>query len=111
MKNLRARVLLMFFLAMTAGSVHAEQGWIFNVKVTNIVVTSNGGINVRITPSLTGCTSQAGYGPTYASIYPSHPGINRIASTLMTAYTLNKEVSIYLTDSTCIVSEVVLGVY
>jgi hypothetical protein len=82
---------------------------VFNVKVTRLVVTSQGGINVRVLPELTACTSQAGYGARYASVYPSHPGKDRIAALLMTAYSLNKEVSLYLSDSSCTLTEVVLG--
>ena len=87
----------------------AGPGWVPNAKVVKIVVASNGGINVRLSPELSGCTSQSGYGPLYASVYPDHPGINRIHATLLAAYTADKPVAVYLSDSTCKVAEVELG--
>ncbi len=84
-------------------------GWTGNVKVTKLVVTMNGGINVRVTPELVGCTSQSGYGANYASIYPDHPGINRMQAELITAMTTGTPVSLYLTNSECKVGEMVLG--
>jgi len=107
MKGIVVGILLL--ASSGAFSALAEQGWITQAKVTKIVVTSSGGINVRITPELTSCTSQSGYGSRYASVYASHPGINRIHSTLLAAYMADKTVAIYLSDSTCTVLEVELG--
>src|SRR5262249_53890003 len=84
-------------------------GWIYNASVVNIVDVSNGGINVRITPDLTGCTSQSGYGAHFASVAPSHPALSRIKATLLTAFVTGTPVSLYLGDSTCTVAEVILG--
>ena len=84
-------------------------GWTATSTIVKIVDTQNGGVNVRLSPDVTGCTSQSCYGSNYASIYPSHPGISRIKATLLTAYATNTPVSLYLSDTTCTVSEVVLG--
>jgi len=84
-------------------------GWTANSTVIKIVDTSNGGVNVRLSPDLTGCTSQSGYGAAYASLYPSHPGLNRIKATLLTAYTTGATISLYLGDNTCMITEVLLG--
>ena len=77
--------------------------------ITKIVDTANGGVNVRLSPELTGCVSQSGYGSAYASLYPTHPGIDRIKATLLTAFATGTPVSIYLDDNTCRIIEVVLG--
>lgn len=84
-------------------------GWTATATIVKIVDTSNGGVNVRLSPDVTGCTSQSGYGPNYASIYPSHPGLSRIKATLLTAYATGTPVSLYLGDNTCTVTEVILG--
>jgi hypothetical protein len=84
-------------------------GWTASSTVRAIVDTSNGGVNVRLTPELTGCTSQSGYGPAYASLYPTHPGIDRIKATLLTALATGTPIAIYLGDSTCMITEVLLG--
>ena len=97
-------------LILLTTQVQAEgPGWTANAKVTKVVVTSNGGINVRLSPEIGGCVSQSGYGPNYASIYPDHPGINRLQSELLTAFTTGTIVSLYLSDNTCKVSEMILG--
>jgi hypothetical protein len=96
-------------LAITTLNVSAEQGWITQSKIEKIVVTNQGGINVRITPELTSCTSQSGYGPRYASVYPSHVGIDKIHATLLAAYVADKPIALYLSDSTCKILEVELG--
>jgi hypothetical protein len=84
-------------------------GWTVNSTVVKIVDTSNGGVNVRLSPDLSGCTSQSGYGGSYASLYPTHPGIDRIKATLLTAYATGSPVALYLGDNTCMISEVQLG--
>jgi hypothetical protein len=84
-------------------------GWTAVSTVVQVVNTSNGGVNVRLSPDLTGCTSQSGYGGSYASIYPNHPGINRIKADLLVALTSEIKVSLYLNDSTCTVTEMRLG--
>lgn len=103
------KILSLLVLLFVSNNIFAEQGWITTAKVTKIVVTSNGGINVRILPELTGCTSQSGYGSRYASVYPNHPGIDKIHAILLAAYMADKTVAIYLSDSTCKVLEVELG--
>jgi hypothetical protein len=96
-------------LLFAAPVVAQGPGWTTNSTIIRIVDTANGGVNVRLSPDVTGCTSQSGYGPNYASLYPSHPGINRIKATLLTAYSTGATVSIYLSDNTCAISEVLLG--
>lgn len=84
-------------------------GWTANSTVTKLVVTANGGINVFLSPSLGGCVPQSGYGPGFASIYPDHPGINRIKADLLVAYQTGGVVALYLSDKTCQVTETLLG--
>ena len=84
-------------------------GWTANSTVTKLVVTADGGINVLLTPQLNGCVSQSGYGPHFASVYASHPGINRIKADLLAAYMSGKPVALYLSDNTCRVLETILG--
>ena len=104
MKKLALALLLFALPAYAQGP-----GWTATSTVLKIVDTSNGGVNVRLSPELTGCVSQSGYGSAYASLYPSHPGIDRIKATLLTAFATGTPVSIYLDDSTCRIMEVVLG--
>jgi hypothetical protein len=106
------RLLAMMTLGLVAFSsaVYAEgPGWIYNVTVIALVNTSNGGVNVRVSPDLTVCVSQSGYGPKYASISPTHPSINRIKADLLTALITGTPVSLYLGDSNCTVAETVIG--
>jgi hypothetical protein len=108
-KKCSFQALLLSILAFYSVFSNAEQGWITTAKVIKIVATNNGGINVRISPELTGCTSQSGYGPNYASLYPDHLGKDKITSILLAAYMADKTVAIYLTDGTCKIGEVELG--
>ena len=84
-------------------------GWTVASKVTRLVVVASGGINVRLSPELNGCTSQGGYGSHYASVYPDHAALELIQSNLLAAYMSGKDVAVYLSDDTCKVGEVVLG--
>lgn len=104
MKKLALALLLVAVPAFAQGP-----GWTATSTIAKIVDTASGGVNVRLTTDITGCTSQSGYGPNYASIYPSHPGIARIKATLLTAYATGTPVSLYLSDNTCTVGEVILG--
>jgi hypothetical protein len=91
---------------------HADgPGWVFNRTVVNLVNTTGGGVNVRLSPDLTGCTSQNDYGQNYASIYPDHPGLNRIKADLLTALVTGRVVSLYLNDNTCKVVSTIFGTY
>ena len=81
------------------------KGWTNLSEVTDLVVTSNGGVNVKLSPVLSGCTSQSGYGGAYASIYPSHPGIELMQSNLLSAMMSGKKVKLYLSDDKCTVVE------
>lgn len=109
MKGLYSSVLLLFSLTFFSFPSSAEQGWITTAKVVKIVATINGGVNVRLSPELLGCTSQSGYGPNYASLYPDHPGKDKILSIFIAAYMGDKPVAVYLMDSTCKIGEVELG--
>lgn len=110
MKKLLVVVLPMAFSSLiTSSAVAAGPGWITTAKVVKVVGTINGGINVRLSPELTGCVSQSGYGANYASLYPTHAGKDKIASMLLAAYLSEKPVAIYLTDADCTIGEVVLG--
>ena len=84
-------------------------GWTANSTVTKLVVTYDGGINVRLSPDLSNCVSNSGYGSAFASIYPSHPGINRMKADLLAAYMNGTPVALYLGDSSCSVQEMILG--
>ena len=102
--TLAATLLLPLAAAHAAGP-----GWTTNSTVTKLVITGDGGVNVLLTPALSGCTSNAGYGPAFASIYPNHPGINRMKADLLAAYLTGKTVALYLLDDTCRVGEMILG--
>jgi hypothetical protein len=83
----------------------AGPGWTNVSTVVELINTSNGGFNVRLSPELTGCDSQSGYGSVYASVYPNHPGINRIKADLTVAFTTGAQVALYFGDSICTVAE------
>ena len=84
-------------------------GWTANSTVKKLVVTSDGGVNVLLSPQPTSCVSNSGYGPGFASVYPNHPGINRIKADLLTAYMTGGVVALYYSDNTCRVQELILG--
>ena len=92
------------------GNTHAEgPGWVGPSTVRQLVVTYNGGVNIRLTPDLTACVSQSGYGPNYASIYPTHPGLKLLKADLLAAYLAGKNVRLYFSDSNCQVTEAIVG--
>jgi hypothetical protein len=96
-------------LLLSPSAPAAGPGWTANSTVTKLVVTADGGVNVRLSPDLSGCVSNSGYGSIYASIYPSHPGINRLKADLLTAYLTGGTVALHLLDATCRVNELILG--
>jgi len=96
-------------LCSASAAVADGPGWTPYATITKLVVTFSGGVNVRLNPEVSNCVSQSGYGPNYASIYPSHPGINRIKADLLAAYLTGKTIALYLSDDTCTVGEVILG--
>lgn len=49
------------------------------------------------------------YGPLYASIYPSHLGVDRMKADLLAAYLTGGTVVLYFTDSNCTVGELLVG--
>ena len=89
--------------------LHADgPGWTSLSDVDKLVVTANGGINVLLSPQLSGCTSQSGYGEHYASIYPDQPGLDLMQSNLLAAMMANKKVQLYLYDNECKVVEMIV---
>lgn len=68
------------------------------VKVRSVVVVFTGGINVSVETPLTGCVSQSGYGASYASIYPNHPGRKAMHANLLYALHTGTPVRLYLTE-------------
>jgi hypothetical protein len=108
-KNVWRAVASTVLLAMAYPIVAQGPGWTEVGKVVRVVNTSNGGFNIRMSPELTGCLSQSGYGPTYASVPPSHPGLNRIKADVLVAFTTGADIRLYLGDSNCTVAEMVLG--
>jgi hypothetical protein len=96
-------------MAASMPSAYAESGWIYNRMVVSLVNTANGGFNVRLSPDLTACVSQSGYGPNFASVYPTHPGISRLKADLLVGFVTGKPVSVFLSDANCTVLEMLLG--
>jgi len=109
------RLIGSLLVVMSAGVISPAQadgpGWVQNRTVVNIVNTSNGGFNVRLSPDLTGCFSQSGYGLNYASVYPDHLALNRIKADFLVALATGKPISLYLVDANCKVGETILGPY
>jgi hypothetical protein len=103
------RLSLALLMSLSASARAEGPGWTANSTVTKLVVTAYGGINVLLSPAPQACVSQSGYGPAYASIYPDHPGINRIKADLLAAYLTGKPVALYFSDNTCRVTEIILG--
>jgi hypothetical protein len=102
--NSRATALAAIVIVIVFGSsVSLAQGpgWTALSTVVEVVNTANGGVNVRLSPDLGGCVSQSGYGSIYASLYPSHPGINRMKADLLLALSTGQKVMLYLGDSQC----------
>lgn len=110
-RNLKITVIVALMGAVVLLPIANAQGpgWTANGTIVKLVNTTNGGINIRLSPDVTGCTSQSGYGPNYVSIYPDHPGINRIKADLLYAFATGTPISIYLADPTCKGTELVLG--
>jgi hypothetical protein len=102
-------VALAVLLGLAHPSVAQGPGWTALGKIIRIVSTANGGFNVRMSPELSGCVSQSGYGPTYASFLPTHPGLNRMKADVLVALTTGTDVRLYLIDSNCTVGEMVIG--
>lgn len=106
-KYLRHVILAHVLLVALASPSLAETGWTNVSKVVRLVNTANGGINVLLSPQLVSCTSQSGYGPNYASIYPDHPGINRMKADLLVAMQTGANVQLYLWEG-CKAVEMIL---
>lgn len=99
---LRRMTAIVAVLAISSAPAVAQgPGWTAVSTVKEVVVTVNGGINVRLDPLLVDCLSQSGYGPSFASIYPDHPGINRMKADLLAALLTGNKVMLYLWDNTC----------
>ena len=99
------RLALAALAATSLPAMAQGPGWTVVSSVIEVVNTSNGGVNVRLSPDLTGCTSQSGYGGAFASIYPNHPGLNRLKADLTLALATGARVALSLGDNTCMVSE------
>ncbi len=100
------RNIFIVFIISTSPIVYAaSSGWTGYSKVVEIVTVASGGTNVRLDPALSGCESQSGYGPAYASIYPSHPGFPQFHANLLAAMMSGKEVRLYLSNDTCMAVE------
>ncbi|MEC4091916.1 MULTISPECIES: hypothetical protein [Pseudoalteromonas] len=109
MKKYLKRIASFALLAIAIPS-HADGArWTAASEVIKIVSVVNGGINVRLSPELSGCTSQSGYGPKYASVYPDHPALDAIHANLLAAFMSGEKVSLYLSNDTCKVGEMVIG--
>ena len=104
LNSLAAAIVLVSAPALAQGP-----GWTASSTVVQLVNVSNGGINVRLSPELTNCVSQSGYGPSYASISPAHPGLNRMKADLLAALVTGTRVALYLGDSNCTVAEMTIG--
>lgn len=102
-------VLASALMLPSAAALAQGPGWTANGTVSKLAVTGDGGVNVLLSPPLTGCASNYGYGSAYASIYPNHPGLKQMKADLLTAYVTGRPVSLYLTDNTCRVGELILG--
>ncbi len=103
-------ILMAFKLMVFVSASYADgPGWTVSSEVIKIIVVQSGGVNIRLSPELSGCTSQSGYGSAYASIYPDHLGLNAMHANLLAAYMSGKKVTLYLSDSTCKVGEMVIG--
>lgn len=100
-------VVAALFLAMPAWA--QGPGWTVPSTIVKLVDTADGGVNVRLSPDVVACVSNSGYGANFASVYPSHPGLKNIKATLLTAFTTNTPVMLYLNDANCTVIEVILG--
>lgn len=98
MKKIKSSLLVSLIMSISIASYAEGPGWLEWSKVAQLVITSSGGVNISLEPSLTNCVSQAGYGPAFASIYPDHPGIDRIYSALLAASMSGKRVRFYLAD-------------
>jgi hypothetical protein len=101
------RVLLpgLALAALALPALAQGPGWTEVSSVVELVNTQNGGFNVRLSPELTGCQSQSGYGSVYASVYPSHPGLKQIKADVTVAFVTGARIALYLGDSMCTVSE------
>jgi hypothetical protein len=109
MKKIMPMLMLSVLTLFSYQSIAAESGWITYAKVTKVVVTMNGGVNIALSPALSGCTSQSGYGERYASLYPDHPGLDKIHSIVLAAFMADKPIAVWLSDNTCKIGEVELG--
>lgn len=97
-------------LGLMATPTFAEgPGWTANSTIVKLVTTQDGGLNIMLSPGLNNCVSNSGYGPNFASVYPSHPGIKSIKASLLTAYTNGQSVALYLSTNQCTVLEAVVG--
>jgi hypothetical protein len=100
---------LVCICATSASAGTGAIGWTQNSTVKKLVVTGDGGIDVLLSPALSGCVSHSNYGPAFASVLPSHPGLKQIKADLLTAFVTGTPIALYLGDTDCNVSETILG--
>lgn len=106
----RGLLLALIALGLIASPAFADgPGWTANSTIVKLVTTQDGGMNILLSPGLNNCVSNSGYGPNFASVYPSHPGIKSIKASLLAAYTNGQPVALYLSTSQCTVLEAVVG--
>ncbi|MCU7843183.1 MAG: hypothetical protein KZQ93_05020 [Candidatus Thiodiazotropha sp. (ex Monitilora ramsayi)] len=108
MKKITTAIFILVSIIIPLHSFADGPGWTGPSTVERLVVVATGGINVKLSPDLNGCTSQSGYGEHYASIPPNHTGLNLMQSNLLTAFTAGKKVRLYLSDDTCKAMEMML---
>lgn len=73
-----------------------------NVTVTQRANTANGGFNIRVSPGLSSCVSQSGYGPwlrVHLSVSSRHQPDE--GGHLLVAFLTGTAMSLYFNDSSC----------
>ena len=98
-------VLILSFVFSSGTSYADGPGWTEYSEVEEIAAVVNGGVNIRLSPELSDCQPLSGYSQNYASVYPDHPGLSLFQSNLLAAMMSGQQVRLYLTDSTCKVTE------
>jgi hypothetical protein len=98
-------------MAWTIPVLAQGPGWTAPSTVVALVVTTAGAINVRLSPELTGCVSQSGYGSNFASILPTHPGLKEMKADLLSALHAGTNVRLWLSDANCTIGEMSIGAY
>jgi hypothetical protein len=109
--RMSVQVLAVGLLAVAMPALAQGPGWTGNSTVIALVVTTAGAINVRLSPELTGCVAQSGYGSSFASILPTHPGLKEMKADLLSALHTGTNVRLWLSDANCTIGEMSIGAY